>query len=1046
MNIAEFSVKRPLFITMIACIVIVLGGISLRYLPVDLYPEIDFPAVSLNTEYTDASPEEVEELITRPLERSVSAVTGIKEITSTSSEEVSSITVKFTWDTNLDEAVSDIRDRIDRAMRQLPDEVDRPTLRRFNSANWPIMRLGVSTNMDLLKAKKILEDQVQYRFERIEGVASATVGGGMTREIQVLIDVDKARMLNVPMETILDKLKEANVTTPAGNVKSGSMEIRMRTLGTFTNLEQLRDLFLTTTADGSQVRLKDVADVRDTYEEITRYVRVNGRQGIFIQIYKQSGANTVAVANAVKKELARINQDMSNEFTIVPVSDSSKYIQRSINNVADSAITGGLLAILILFLFLCNFRSTLIIAVSIPLSIVATFVLIYFCGYTINTMTLGGLALGVGMLVDNSIVVLENIVRLHDKGLRRDQAAIKGTNEVTGALIASTLTTVAVFMPLVFTQGMAGVMFRQLAMVIVFSLMCSLISALTLVPMMSGHFLTEYSDTQKRGFFSELGNKLFHCFDKVADFYASLLDVVLKHRLMTIFLSTLLLVLSCLLIPVIGTELMPPTDEGEIRINMEDAVGTSPKYVNDVAVIAEPMIRSEVKDLRNMTVFSGASNWRATGGHKANFNIEMVPRSQRDYTTDSVCQRLNKLLNQLPGIVFRVRPKRSFMSGGGSSNDEMTIDIRGFDFETANALARRAADIAKTIDGVTDVELSRDAGTPERRIIIDREKAESMNISVKKIADVLRTILAGSEAGNYREAGEEYTILVKVKDADKLKPEDILDLTVKNDNGDNVILRNVVDHSRTLGPVTIERKNQQRVITVKANLLDRDMGSAVAEYREKLKALEPLPAEFSIAFSGSYEDQQETFQELFFAFILALVLVYMVMVCQFESLKDPLIVMFSVPLAVIGVIIALMLTYTTFNMQSFIGCVMLAGIVVNNAILLIDTANQLRRNDGMALSKALRETGRRRLRPILMTTLTTVLGLIPLALGLGDGGEAQAPLARAVIGGLTSSTLITLFFIPAVYSLVEGRKLARWVRKKKKERKKRQKALANAAV
>ena len=1044
MNIAEFSVKRPLFITMFACIVVVLGGISLRYLPVDLYPEIDFPAVSLNTEYTDASPEEVEELITRPLERSVSAVTGIKDITSSSSEEVSSITVEFTWETNLDEAVSDIRDRIDRAMRQLPDEVDRPTLRRFNSANWPIMRLGVSTNMDLLKAKKILEDQVQYRFERIEGVASANVGGGMTREIQVLIDVDKARMLNVSMETILDKLKEANVTTPAGNVKSGTMEIRMRTLGTFTNLDQLRELFLMTAADGSPVRVKDIAEVHDTYEEITRYVRVNGKPGIFIQIYKQSGANTVAVAKEVKKEIERINKDMSNEFHIVAVSDSSKYIQRSINNVADSAITGGILAVIILFLFLCNFRSTVIIAISIPLSIVATFVLVYFCGYTLNTMTLGGLALGVGMLVDNSIVVLENIVRLHNQGLRRDKAAIDGATEVTGALIASTLTTVAVFLPLVFTKGMAGVMFRQLAMVIVFSLMCSLVSALTLVPMMAGHFLEEYSGTKKKGFWGNLGDKLFHCFDQIADYYASLLDWVLQHRILTVAISLILLVLSLLLIPVIGTELMPPTDEGEIRINMEDAVGTSPKYVNEAAVIAEPLIRKEVKELRNMTVFSGANSWRATGGHKANFNLELPPRSQRDYTTDSVCQKLNKVLNQLPGIVFRVRPKRSFMSGGSSSNDEMTIDIRGFDFETANALAHRAAEIAKTVEGVTDVELSRDAGTPERRIVIDREKAESMNISVKKIADVLRTILAGSEAGNYREAGEEYTILLKVKDADKLNPKDILDLTVKNNNGDNVILRNVVSHAPTLGPVTIERKNQQRVITVKANLLDRDMGSAVAEYREKLKALEPLPAEFSIAFSGSYEDQQETFQELLFAFILALVLVYMVMVCQFESLKDPLIVMFSVPLAVIGVIIALMTTYTTFNMQSFIGCVMLAGIVVNNAILLIDTANLLRRRDGLSLTKALRETGRRRLRPILMTTLTTVLGLVPLAMGLGDGGEAQAPLARAVIGGLTSSTLITLFFIPAVYSLVEGRKLARVA--KKKARKRMQKAGVNAAV
>lgn len=1030
MNIAEFSVRRPLFITMMACIVIVLGGISLRYLPVDLFPEIDFPAVSLTTEYTDASPEEVEELITRPLERSISAVTGIKEIKSNSSEEISSITVEFTWETNLDEAVSDLRDRIDRAMRALPDDVDRPSLRRFNSAAMPIMRLGVSTQMDLLKAKKLLEDQVQYRFERIEGVASANVSGGMTREIQVLIDVDKARALKVPMDTILSKLKDANVTTPAGNVKSGAMEIRMRTLGTFQNLDQLRELYIATGEDGKNIRLKDVAEVNDTYEERTRYVRVNGKPGIFIEIYKQSGANTVAVAREVRKELDRINLDMGSQFSIAPVNDSSKYIQRAINNVADSAISGGLIAICILFIFLCNFRSTLIIAISIPLSIVATFVLVYFCGYTINTMTLGGLALGVGMLVDNSIVVLENIVRLHDGGMNRRSAAVQGTTEVTGALIASTLTTVAVFLPLIFTKGMAGIMFRQLAMVIVFSLMCSLISALTLVPMMAGYFLSEDREGAKHGIFYRLGKWIIHAFDQFSDFYASLLEVVLRNRIVTILLALIILGASCFLIPVIGTELMPPTDEGEIRINMEDAVGTGPRFMDETAMTVLPVIRQNAPGLINMTMFSGASNWRANGGHKTNFNLELPPRTQRDISTDAICQELNKALSDFPGLTFRVRPRRSFMAGG-SSNDEMSIDIRGYDFETADALGRRAADIARTIEGVTDVELSRDAGTPERRVIIDRDKAESMNISVKKIADVLRTILAGSEAGNFREAGDEYTIRVKVKDADKLDPRDILDLTVQNENGENVVLRNVVAHESTLGPVTIERKNQQRVLTVKANLLDRDMGSAVAEFREKLKALEPLPAEFSIVFSGSYEDQQETFQELIFAFTLALVLVYMVMVCQFESLKDPLIVIFSVPLAAIGVITMLLMTYTTFNMQSIIGCVMLAGIVVNNAILLIDTANLLRRRDGLSLSKAIRETGRRRLRPILMTTLTTVLGLIPMALGLGDGGEAQAPLARAVIGGLSSSTLITLFFIPALYSLIES---AKFYRRKKKVR------------
>ncbi|MBO4491351.1 MAG: efflux RND transporter permease subunit [Lentisphaeria bacterium] len=1018
---ASFSVSRPLFITMIGCIVIVLGGISLKYLPVDLFPEIDFPSVSLNTKYTDASPEEVEELITRPLERSISAVTGIKEIYSVSGEENSSITVKFTWGTNLDEAVSDIRDKIDRAMRNLPDDVDRPTLRRFNSASMPIMRLGVSTDMDLLKAKKLLEDQVQYRLERINGVASANIFGGLTREIQVLLDVDKAKTLNVSLETILAKLQHANVTTPAGNLKSGTMEVRMRTIGAFDSLDQLRELYLAAAPDGSGIRLRDVAEVRDTNEEVTNFVRVNGKPGIFIGIYKQSGSNTVAVADAVKKELEKINEDMHNEFRISAVSDSSKYIRRSIDNVANSAITGGLLAIVILFLFLCNLRSTMIIAISIPLSVVATFVLVYFCGYTINIMTLGGLALGVGMLVDNSIVVLENIVRLHDGGMPRREAAVKGTEEVTGALIASTFTTVAVFLPLVFTQGIAGVMFKQLAMVIVFSLLCSLVSALTLVPMLAGHFLAEDPSGRARVSGGRFFRRIQRGFSRFSAWYAILLERVLQFRIVFILLILAVLGASCFLALVIGTEMMPPTDEGEIQINYEDAVGTSPSFINRTLQLCEPIVHRICGDnLINLTSRAGASSWRASGGHKGTYSLELLPRSRRKITTDEVCLELNGELNKLPGTTFRVRPRRSFMGGGSSGTDEIKLDIRGYDFKTADELGRRAAEIARTIAGVTDVQLSRDEGTPEQRIAIDREKAETLNLSVKTIADALRTILAGSEAGNYRERGDEYTIRVKVKDADRMTVPDVMDMTVQNGNGENVILQNVVTTKPTLGPVTIERKNQQRVLTVTANLLDRDMGSAVEEFREKLRALEPLPSDFSISFSGAYEDQQETFRELLFAFILALILVYMVMVCQFESLKDPLIVMFSVPLASIGVISALILTKTTFNMQSFIGCIMLAGIVVNNAILLIDTANLLRRRDGMSLHLAIRTTGRRRLRPILMTTLTTVLGLVPLALGLGDGGEAQAPLARVVIGGLTTSTIITLFFIPAAYSLLEG--------------------------
>ena len=898
MNIAEFSVRRPVFVSMVACIILVLGGFSLRYLPVDLFPEIDFPAVSISTEYEDASPEEVEELITRPIERAVSAVTGIEEINSVSAEGVSTITIKFTWGSNLDEAVSDIRDRIDRVMRALPDEVDRPTLRRFDSAAMPILRLGVGTDMDLLEARKLLEDQVQYRLERIEGVASANVFGGRTREIQVLLDMSKAKLLDLSLDELIAKLKAANVTTPAGNLKESRLEVRLRTPGTFASLDEIRDLAVSRAPDGSLIYLRDIAEVIDTHETVTRHVRVNGRPGIFIAVYKQSGANTVLVADSVLAEVEKINQEMSQQFHIAPLMNSAEYIKRSIRNVSDTAVYGGLLAVLVLFFFLCNLRSTMIIAISIPLSVIATFVLVYFCGYTLNVMTLGGLALGIGMLVDNSIVVLENITRLHDGGMERKAAAIQGTNEVGAAILASTLTTLAVFLPMLFMRGLGGVMFRQFAAVVGFSLACSLLAAVMIVPMLAGLLMKESireSDAPK-GLAQRFFTLSSRFFNQLAESYGRALDAVLRHCWLTLVISLALFGAVFFLIPLIGTELMPASDEGRVRITMEDAVGTGPDFVNDTVIATEEVIRREVPGLLAWQSAAGASTWRASGGHKAEYNLKLVSRSERERSAEDIAAQLGKILSQLPGVVFRARSSQSFMRGGGSS-DAIKIDVRGYDFGTAEDLAHRIEEITQGVEGVTDVSLSRDLGVPERRILIDREKAAKLGVSVKTIADALRTVLAGSEAGNFRELGDEYTIRVKVKDADLMNVDKLLDMTVQSASGENIVLRNLIATESVLGPVTIERKNQERVLTVSANLYNRDLGSAIAELQEKLKSLEPLPTEFSISFSGDYEEQQKTFKELALAFGLALLLVYMVMACQFESLKDPLVVMFSVPLA-----------------------------------------------------------------------------------------------------------------------------------------------------
>ncbi len=1006
---------------MAACIVMILGGIALRYLPVDLMPDITYPTVTISTTYEDAAPEEVEELITRPIEEAVSAVTGVEEMTSSSSEGVSSVRVSFSWGTDLDAAVADIRDRMDRVIKQLPEEADRPYIRKFDVSNFPILFMGVGTDIDLLEARKIVEEQVQYRIERIDGVASATIYGGLEREIQVLFDVDKVKTLDISLEEVLTKISSGNITTPAGNVKEGRLDVRVRTPGTFSSLDEIRDTVIGNRG-GAMIRIRDVADVIDTHKKLTRHIRVNGKPGMYFAIYKQSGANTVAVANAVLAEIEKVNHDIP-QIRITSILNTGEYIESSIRTVANSAIYGGLLAIVVLLFFLRNIRSTIIITISIPLSIIATFALIYFCGFTINIMTLGGLALGIGMLVDNAIVVLENITRLRDEGMKREEAAIKGADEVAAAIIASTLTTMAVFMPLIFVKGMAGIMFKQFSTVVAFSLGCSLLAAISLVPMMASKML-------RRSAIGTTGNKNIYNrffvwstkgFNAVDNIYSDLLKRALAWRWAVLIAGFALLGGSCMLIPLIGTELMPKADEGTVRMYLEGAVGTRSEEMDRIVHDVDKMLLQQAPEIRAWVSRSGSSNWRAGGSHKANYNIKLKAMDKRKRSSEEVALALQKHFSNLPGIKVRTRAGQGlfFMRVSSDTGERLNIDIRGHDFETAKMLSSQVMDAARQVKGVTDVKLSRDLGSPEKRLVIDRQKAADLKVSIKTIAEAMRTILAGSSAGEFRENGEEYRILVKVKNADEMNINDILDLTVRNADGQRVVLRNLVRYESLSGPINIERKDQERVITVNVNIAERDLGSVVSDIADRVAEI-AVPGSFSIIFVGDYEEQQKAFRDLIMAFVLALVLVYMVMACQFESLRDPLIVMFSVPLAAIGVLVMLFLSNTTLNIQSFIGCIMLAGIVVNNAILLVDTTNLLRRRDGMSLEDGVREAGRRRLRPILMTTLTTVLGLLPLALGLGEGGENQAPLARAVIGGLLSSTIITLFFIPAVYSIAES--------------------------
>jgi len=1020
MRISLFAIHRPIFTIMVVLIVILLGAISLLRLPIDLMPDISYPTISISCIYENAGPEEIEEMITRPIEEAVSAVPGVEDVTSVSTEGQGTVRVEFAWGTDLDAAANDIRDRMDRVMLRLPENADRPMLRKFDLASFPILILGAYSNLDPVQARQIIEDQVKYRLERVPGVAAVDIWGGLEREIHVNLDPAKINALAIPLDAIISRIREGNVNIPAGNIEKGNFEITVRTPGEYTDLKQLQDTVIDV-RQGVPIQLREIAIVEDSWQKVTRIVRVNGVPGMRLSVNKQSGKNTVEVARGALAELERINRDIP-QIKIVPIIDTSDYIQRSITNVGSSAIYGGVLAVLVLLLFLRNVRSTVVIATSIPVSIIATFALLYFGHFTLNIMTLGGLALGVGMLVDNAIVVLENIFRIRESGDSLGNAAVSGTEEVTPAVVASTLTTVAVFLPLIFVRGMSGVMFKQLSIVVGFSLLCSLAVALTLVPMLSAHILPSQlgGENFKGAFRSRVFEIAGRFLKAIENGYKGLLHLALENRVFVVITAALLLAGCLMLTPFIGVELMPTTDESEVRIDAEMEVGTRLNLLDEKFKVIEQIVNESVPEIKSMVTNVGGARWHGQGGHTGDIRIALKPQSQRERSSRQIADELRARLNNIPGVIARTRAGEGLfiLRLGTSSGDKIQVEVRGHDLQTADELAKQVKGIVESVEGVTDARISREAGSPEELVLIDRQKAADMNLTVSKIANALQTILSGTEAGYYRQGGDEYAILVKLRDAEKMDLRDILDLTITNSLNEPVILRNVINVAPRSGPVLIERKNQERLVSVTADISGRDMGSVLSDIGRQLKDI-PTPSDFTLGFGGDYEEQQRSFRELFLSCILALILVYMVMACQYESLRDPFVVMFSVPLAAIGVILILFLTRTTFNIQSFIGCIMLEGIVVNNAILLVDHTNLLRRRDRMPIRQAIEEAGRRRLRPILMTALTTIIGLVPLALGLGEGGEAQAPMARAVIGGLLSSTLITIVFVPVVYSIFE---------------------------
>ena len=1023
MNISRGPVNRPVLTTIIFLVVIALGIVSFSRLSIDLMPEITFPTISVVTDYANVGPQEIEESVSRPIEEALAAVQGVEEITSTSTEGRSRVRVAFAWGTDLDVAANDIRDRIDRVMGRLPEDIERPMIRKFDLSAFPVMYLGVSSNLNPLDLRQIVEDQVKYRLERVPGVAAIDIRGGLNREIHIDLHAAKIKALGISTDALLAALSSENRNIPAGLYDKGNLEVLVRTQGEYRSIEEIRNTVIAV-RDGSPIQLRDVADVVDSWEEVRQIVRIDGKPGLRISVSKQSGANTVNVAREVWAEIDRINRDMP-QLRLIALIDTSRYIKQSISNMGIAILLGGILAILMLFLFLRNISSTLIIATAIPISIIATFGLMYFGGFTLNIITFGGLALGIGMLVDNAIVVLENIYRHREAGDSYVTSALEGTSEVWSAILASTMTTLAVFIPVVFIRGMSGIMFRQMAYVVSFSLLCSLIVALTLIPMLASRFLrfqsAEHYKNESR--IHRIYASSEAVFRSVQMQSSRLLAWALDHKKTVVITTGGLLVVSILLIPLIGVELMPATDEGEVRISLEMAVGTRLEVVDQTTRTVEEIVNKNVPEATSVLSYVGSGGWRARGGHTAQVRISLVPRRERHRSSEQIANDLRSLLGTIPGVTCRTRAGQGLfiLRMGASSESSINLEIRGYDLETANMLAQRINETIKVIPSVTDTRISREEGSPEQIIRIDRNKAADLNLGVSRIGDALETAVGGKRATFFREGGKQYPVIVRLSEEDRMNLAGLLDLTVVNERGESVVLRNVVETVREEGPVRIERKDQERIITIEVNYTGQDMGTVIEEIRGQLRFI-PIPKDFSILFGGDYEEQQKAFRELLVGLILAIFLVYMVMAGQFESFRDPFVVLFSIPMAIIGVVMTMILTGTIFSMQAYIGCIIMTGIVVNNAILLVHHTNQLRRESGMELIAAVRQAGSDRLRPILMTTMTTVLGLLPLAIGFGEGGEAQAPLARVVIGGLLSSSLITLVLIPVVYTIFEHKR------------------------
>lgn len=1053
MSLIEFSTRRPVSVFIFAVAAVVFGTIAYRDLATDLLPDISYPSLSVRTTYDGTAPLEVESLVTRPIENSIGVVNGVSRVLSSSRADVSEVTLEFAWGTNMDLAALDVRERLD--MLRLPVDTDRPILLRYDPSLDPIMRIGIYGQQDLVRLRLIAEEQIRRSLERIEGVAAVVVSGGLEEEVQVEIDERRLASLGLTIDRLVSRLSQENVNLTGGRLLEGQTEFLVRTINEFVRPEDLESIVIDST-QGAIVRVRDVARVTRGHKERELITRINGRESVEVAIYKEGGTNTVTVSDAVTASLAPLEDQLKQldpTLRLSVMTDQARYIRNSISEVLKTAVYGGVLAILVLFLFLKSWKPTLIIGIAIPISLVSTFFLMYVTGISLNIMSLGGLTLGIGLLVDNSIVVLESIQRRRDQGLNEIEAATEGTGAVARAVVASTLTTICVFVPIVFVEGIAGQLFGDQALTVTYSLVVSLIVALTVIPMLASRSYGSEAEVESKqtatrspwgilgrivfavsvvvaravrlvaGVFSRvlgwlmvLPLKAFHLiFDGLASSYERVLAAVLRHPLATVGIAIVFLVASLSLYPRLGQELIPELVQGEFFIDIELPPGTHLDVTQRrMATLEREALALEHVEAVYAIVGSSNQQGGVAGETRENIGqltITVAPPISRE-KEDALIRSMRDVLDRQAQLQYRFGRPSYF-----SFRTPIEVEIRGFNLRLLDRLADDLVTRLAIIEGLTDIKSSTEGGNPELQIRFDRQRLARLNLTVESVANVVRSKIQGTIATAIQR--EDRTIDIRLRSDKEFRDNvgDLLQLTIHQIGKTAIPLSAVADVMEVEGPADIRRSEGDRVALISANLVGRDLATVSTEIEQTLEAM-AFPVGFDWKIGGQRQEMETSFSSMKMAIALAIFLIYLVMASQFESLLHPLVILFSVPFAVIGLLLTLWIFQVTISVVVLIGAILLTGIVVNNAILLVDYTNQLRRR-GLSKLDALMKAGRVRLRPILMTTATTVLGLLPMAIGLGAGNELRSPMALTVIGGLITSTALTLLIIPAVYALLD---------------------------